>query len=53
MGDAGSGWEFLWPALLWEHRSKLRRRHPFLFWTSLLLLGSLLALAAASMLLNR
>lgn len=46
MSDAGSGWEFLWPATLWEHRAKLRRKHPFLFYTSILLLLTLAGLFA-------
>ena len=41
MADTGSGWEFLWPAMLWQHRTKLRRKHPFLFYTSILVLLAL------------
>jgi len=49
MPDTGSGFVFLWPAKSWEHRKMLRRKHPFLYWTSLaIILGLIVPLVALS-----
>lgn len=53
MPDANADFGWLFPAKLWEHRATLRRKRPFVFWTSILMIVAIILFVAWALTLAR